>query len=392
MAGGPLRPAPPAQPVPRSASDVLNTPRSAARSLWRTHSRNPGNFLTKRLLPWLSHYLSVALTPRHKFATYPAGQTGIFPLPSKAVVALAGDWGTGTTNAYDVADQIRKLKPEVTIHLGDVYYSGTAPEYTSYFLNGAWPPGSQRTLALNANHEMYDGGNGYFGTALPELKQATSYFCLENEHWRILGLDSGYYARSVPLLELLMSGMIRFHSDILSWLKNVVFPNPDDRRPVILLTHHQLFSAWDTEYPHLGADLAPYLDRALLWIWGHEHRFAAYGKFAPGNTPPVRGRCIGHGGMPIELGHKIKRTDRSLVVVDERKAGVVDGVEIGYCGFASLAFDGPNLEISYADEKGFLLLREKWVRGPGGSATGSVVFCSPTMTNPAGAPLADMVT
>lgn len=124
---GPLPAAPPAQPVPRSKSDVLNTPRSAARSLWRTHCRNPGNFLTKRLLPWLTHYLSVALTPRHEFAKYPVGQTGIFPLPSKAVVALAGDWGTGTTTAYDVADQIRKLKPEVTIHLGDVYYWEPAP-------------------------------------------------------------------------------------------------------------------------------------------------------------------------------------------------------------------------------------------------------------------------
>jgi hypothetical protein len=372
-------------------SDVLKTPRSAARSLWRTHNRNPGNFLTKKLIPWLTHYLSVVLTPRHDFVTYLAGVTGILPLPSRAVVALAGDWGTGTTSAYAVADQIRKLNPDVTIHLGDVYYSGTSSEYTDYFLNGAWPPGNQKTLALNANHEMYDGGNGYFDTALPALQQATSYFCLENEYWRILGLDSGYYARSVPLLELLLSGLIRLHADILSWLKDVVFPNPADKRPVILLTHHQLFSSYDTEYHHLGEDLASYLDRVLVWMWGHEHRFAAYGKFTPGGTRPVRGRCIGHGGMPVELGAKIERSDRPLIVVDERKKGAVDGVEIGFCGFASLAFDGPSLEITYLDEKGVVLLRETWTQSPSGT-TGSIGFCSPSLTNPAGRTLTDLVT
>jgi hypothetical protein len=372
-------------------SDVLKTPRSAAGSLWRTHKRDPGNFLTKNLIPWLTHYLSVVLRPRHEFATYPPGATGILPLPDKASVALAGDWGTGTTSAYAVADQIRKLNPDVTIHLGDVYYSGTSPEYTTYFLNGAWPLGTQRTLALNANHEMYDGGNGYFDTALPALQQATSYFCLENQYWRILGLDSGYYARSVPLLELLLSGMIRLHADILTWLKDVVFPNPADKRPVILLTHHQLFSAYDTEYPHLGEDLAPYLDRVLLWMWAHEHRFAAYSKFAPGGTPPVRARCIGHGGMPIELGGKIERTDRPVVIVDERPAAKVEDVAIGFCGFASLAFDGPRLEINYVDEKGVVLLREAWTQGPSGT-TGSVGFCDPSLTNPAGRPVNDLVT
>jgi hypothetical protein len=95
--------------------------------------------------------------------------------------------------------------------------------------------------------------------------------------------------------------------------------------------------------------------------------------------------------MPVELGGKIGRADRPLVVVDDRKKGTVDGVEIGFCGFASLVFDGPRLEIRYVDEKGVVLLRETWTQGPGGT-TGSVGFCDPSLTNPAGRTLTDLVT
>ena len=99
---------------------------------------------------------------------------------------------------------------------------------------------------------------------------------------------------------------------------------------------------------------------------------------------------FGHGGMPIELGGKLKRPDRPVVVVDQRKAGSVDSVDIGYCGFASLAFDGPKLEVTYIDEKGTILLQENWVRSGDGGA-GSISFCHPDLTNPAGTPLTALV-
>ena len=364
----------------RTIAQVSGTRRSASRSLWRTARPTPSlrfgwQFLREHVWPWVVNYLKYVFRPRWNFPRYTQPITdrpGVFPLPDRCRLALAGDWGTGTDSAAQVAKQIRGHEPDVTIHLGDVYYSGTAREYQDYFLGpDDWPRGAQGTYALNGNHEMYSGGEGYFGVALPALQQRTSYFCLENENWRIVAVDTGYYARTFPFLELILKGWIRLPKPNRQWLRQVVFADSADRRPVILLSHHQWFSAFDSEYPRVGANLGPYLDRVLLWLWGHEHRFAAYAPFRFGGATPVRARCIGHGGMPIELGGKVKRPDRALVFTDERQAGDVDGQKIGFCGFAMLRLDGPDLRVEYYDENRTKLLEERWRTGPAG-ATGSV--------------------
>ena len=126
---------------------------------------------------------------------------------------LASDLGRNGS-AFAVADAIRAHSPDVAIHLGDVYYSGTKDEFRDYFLGPrCWPRGTlgetrggaRGTYALNGNHEMYSGGAGYFRRALPAFGQETSYFCLENAHWRIIGLDTGYFAKSFPFLELFVA-------------------------------------------------------------------------------------------------------------------------------------------------------------------------------------------
>ncbi len=360
----------------RQVSALRGLRRSAASSLWRSH-REAAAFLTKQVLLWIWNYLKVVFTPREAYRTYRApasARPGIFPIPDSCTIALAADWGTGTDSAYAVADAIRTLAPDVTIHLGDVYYSGTEREFRDYFIGaGEWPRGKRGTYTLNGNHEMYSGGAGYFRVALPTLGQETSYFCLENAHWRILGLDTGYYAKSFPFLELIVN-FIKLHSATCRWLRDVVFADSGDRRPVILLSHHQWFSAFDTEYRRVGTQLVPYLDRVLLWFWGHEHRFAGYAPFGF-EGKRVRARCIGHGGMPIELDGKITHPDRPLVFADNRKAGEVEGNPIGFCGFAMLQLDGPNLRVEYFDQEPAKLLEERWQIGPAG-LTGSVALGS----------------
>ncbi len=80
----------------------------------------------------------------------------VFALPDDCVIALAADWGTRTQSAENVAKQTSDQHPDVTIDLGDVYYSGTARECQDYFLGrDNWPTGRQATYALNGNHEMY---------------------------------------------------------------------------------------------------------------------------------------------------------------------------------------------------------------------------------------------
>lgn len=355
---------------PRDIAPVYHLKRSAAKSLWMTHretpTRNPIEFVTQNVWPWLTHYMSVMFHRREKLKPYRVGN-GIFTIPNASTVALAADWGTGTIPAYKVANQIRSLepKPDGTIHMGDVYYSGTPQEYRDWFLGEEdWPRGTRHTFALNANHEMYSGGKGYFETALGALKQEASYFCLETDYWRVLGLDSGYYSGIFPLLEKFWLSKIRLHADIMRWLESVVFADPTDQRPVVLLTHHQPFSAFCSGYPSLGKNLAPYLDRVLLWMWGHEHRFAGYGPVSVGGLPTIRGRCIGHGGMPIELAEPPKTAQQTnLVFYDDRLDAELSEIvrePVGYCGFAAMHLDGPIMSIEYIDEDGDLLLRESW--------------------------------
>src|SRR6266850_3429228 len=314
---------------PRRLTEVRGTPRSAAGSLWRSHrerrrSRSPLAFLTEHFWPWVKNYVAVMFRPRYPFPAYsePASaRPGVFTFQEKATVAMAGDWGTGTRSAFKVGEQIRSRHPDVTIHLGDVYYSGLEEEFEQYFLGqNDWPRGKSGTYLLNANHEMYSGGKGYFARALPSVGQKASYFALENRYWRIVAVDTGYFSRTFPILELLLSCLIRVHPDNLQWLKEVAFPDPTDRWPVIFLSHHQAFSAFDTEYRRVFSDLEPFLDRVLLWFWGHEHRFAAYAPHPSQGNIVVRARCIGHGGMPIELGAKPSTNDRGLVCLDTREA------------------------------------------------------------------------
>jgi len=367
----------------RTRATARSTPQSDALSVLRTAqeqvaSRSPATLLSRDAAEWVWQYARHLLQGRRPFPTYGPGESGLIAMPDTVRVALAADWGTGTDSAYCVGTAIAAHHPEITIHLGDVYYTGAAAEFADYFLPAdCWPRGTVRTFALNGNHEMYSGGRGYFDHALPQLGQPASYFCLHNAHWRIVALDTGYHTQRG--LGLLFGDDTRLHDATLRWLATVVFADPADRRPVILLSHHQWFSAFDSrEYPAVGRALEPYLPHVALWFWGHEHRFVGYAPYAPSPTAaPVRARCIGHGGMPVELGSTggstLVRPDRRPVFIDERKAATVDGADIGYCGFASLRFDGPTLAVDYIDEQGQLLLTERWTHTSAG-LTGSVAL------------------
>jgi hypothetical protein len=64
---------------------------------------------------------------------------------------------------------MEELDPDITIHLGDVYFAGKQEEFDEYFMGADdWPRGSlQRSdeitalpsYALNGNHEMYSGAS-----------------------------------------------------------------------------------------------------------------------------------------------------------------------------------------------------------------------------------------
>jgi len=334
------------------------------------------------------------LGPRHKFNTYddPSHNNGIYKLGDdsllggqrdpngKIKMSIAGDWGTGTDEAAEVAAQIAEFSPHYTVHLGDVYYVGEKdeidenclgqPDADHSFTPCLWPWGSVGSFALNGNHEMYALGDAYFEVFLPTLGlrpalgskpggQKASFFCLENDFWRVIGLDTGYNSIGLPVLEYVFSPSCKLRNEELEWIQNKVNPKAD-RRGLIFLTHHQYCSAFDQEYPKTAQQLSALIDRPVLWFWGHEHRMAIYGKYATDGGIQAYGRCIGHGGMPVGINPKMKRSDRPLVAYDNRQYPSPENITVGYNGFANLTFTANQLSVEYHDLKNNLLLTENW--------------------------------
>jgi len=153
-------------------------------------------------------------------------------------IAIAGDWGTGNPSSRSIAQRIADLRPDHTIHLGDIYYAGAESEVRNKFL-ALWPAGvnaNAPSFALNGNHEMYSSGVSYFQIALadPRFKaqQGLSYFSLQNDHWTIIAIDTAYYAH-----DLYLNGFI--DTDVqLPWLATLTRAARQAGRRVILLTHH----------------------------------------------------------------------------------------------------------------------------------------------------------
>ncbi len=114
-------------------------------------------------------------------------------LPADARVALISDWGTGEARPQALLEAVAALKPDVVIHLGDIYYSCNSREARAFFddVRAVFPEGSARVFTLCGNHDLYAGGEPYYGL-LDRLGQPASFFCLRNAHWQFVAADTGY--------------------------------------------------------------------------------------------------------------------------------------------------------------------------------------------------------
>jgi predicted phosphodiesterase len=362
-------------------------------------------FLPQNLFPWLGNYLKYVFTRRYPFPNYTAGSTGVYrlsPAPGKTGIriAIAGDWATGTEEAQTIADLMAPAdaKPDLTIHLGDVYYVGDAPEVaenclgksTNGFAGVTWPAGSQGSFALNGNHEMYANGGPYFTTFLSTLGmpagppgpgQMTSFFCIETESWRILGLDTGYNSVGIPLLSQIpginnisaIGGDCHLEDKTLEWLRNTVKP-AEVRKATLLLTHHQYYTAFqDKAYTKPAKQLKEFFGgQDVVWMWGHEHRLAIYDRYDTGAGIRAYGRCVGHSGMPVEVGIPDPRK-APLQLYEQRTHMLDDGSRVGENGFVNLNIEGPAMTLEYRDIANVPLLVEKFTAAPDGAIQYAVV-------------------
>ncbi len=360
-------------------------------------------------LKWIVRNLANLGNTHYAYQSYlrPEENNGIFRIETQGglqtSVALLSDWASDTAESINVAEQVGDV--DYSVHLGDTYYVGNFKEIAQNFnstLGAPWPYGRFGSFALLGNHEMYSSGRSYFTQLLPYMGchvnngfqiQEASFFCLENDHWRIIGLDTGYESLK-GLLGLRPKTNLKLHPKQMEWLTNTVQIDKD-KRGIIFLAHHQYVSAFENEYPAYGDQIASLVsaDRTFLWICGHEHRLSLYGRNKLPNGANFFFRCIGHGGMPVEVGKKKPRSqnpgdeaNRNLVLYDDRTRNQIDGkIDLGHNGFIRLNLDNEKLEIGYYDDNkklgldARLILTENWtIDNSSGKLTGIDIKIAPT--------------
>jgi len=276
------------------------------------------------------------------------------PFDNQTQVGLLGDWGTGLYGAPVCSQSIEAEgdKYKLLIHIGDVYYAGQPSEVHDRFLD-LWPKNpNAESRALNSNHEMYSGGDGYFNETLVKFGQASSCFALQNDFWLIVGLDTGYRE---SIFNQWNGGI---ENNQVDWLNKLI--DQAGGRKLVLLTHHQPFTLLD---PKLDNNMPEKLGEILtgqkifLWYWGHEHRCVIY------DQHPLHGyygRCCGHSGYPYyrsDLGNAPQDPDFGDFRRIQGRPGVPGGLvldgpnpyvtghedEYGTQGYMNLIFDGASL-------------------------------------------------
>ncbi|MCZ8516143.1 metallophosphoesterase [Paenibacillus filicis] len=231
----------------------------------------------------------------------------VIPIENKLKIAFISDWGTGAKDAESLLLQVMSHEPEMLIHLGDIYYAGTMDEVQNNFYNIIEKNVNleqTKVYNLSGNHDMYSGGKGYYWL-LKHLKQQASYFCLRNDYWQFLAMDTGLNDNNPFTTHLKLTYLdpaeVVWHLD--------KFKTAGTRKTV-LLSHHQFFSDGGVGMdehgrkvafnPHLNTAFHKVLDQVELWLWGHEHNLIVFDEY----INLQRGRCIGASAFPV-MAHKL---------------------------------------------------------------------------------------
>jgi hypothetical protein len=250
---------------------------------------------------------------------YRPNQNVVVTIPDQAKIAIIGDWGTGGSTATNLLQQVATFKPDILLHLGDIYFAGTQSEANDNFLAICRQVlGDIPLYSLCGNHDMYSGGDGYYWL-LDQIGQKSSYFCLQNDYWQLLAMDTGYNDCDPFTVNSNMTSLYNkngwneadWHLDKIQQAGN---------RRIALLSHHQLFSPFisvgnnaagqpSAYNPNLLANFQSVLPKVDIWFWGHEHTLALYDPY----LGLVRGRCVGASAVPVFTNQQDYLADTSLL-------------------------------------------------------------------------------
>ena len=236
---------------------------------------------------------------------YRPNQNPIIDLGSRTKLAIVGDWGTGDKVAINLLQQVATFAPDVLIHLGDVYYAGTQNEEQGNFLDicRSILGSNVMIVSLCGNHDMYSGGQGYYWL-VDQLGQQASYFCLQNNDWQFLAMDTGHNDNNPITVGTNMTSLMTYGSWAEEdWLLDKI--NLAGSRKTVLLSHHQLFSPFGSVgsvsgqpyayNPNLRGTFQAVMPQIAWWFWGHEHTLAIFDPY----MNLQRGRCVGASAVPV---------------------------------------------------------------------------------------------
>jgi hypothetical protein len=280
-----------------------------------------------------------------------------YKIRDKARLILCADWATGLPRARKVAskmalrlsDQGSQGRERHVIHLGDTYYAGLPFEFRERLIPH-WPvePGQAGEIGswcLNANHDMFTGGHGYFELIDSDQRfsrqKSCSYFAFENDNWLIAALDTAWEAEG---FEGDAGGL---QGPQINWLLELRASRPKKR--LMLLSHHQLFSLYENDSPLLMQRMGPLLNGQTpidAWFWGHEHRCAVYNPSHNIHYPAL----IGHGGVPVFADSNPKPKDVLFEYKAKRPGGIIK--KHAMLGFAVVDLDGESAVVRYINEEG----------------------------------------
>lgn len=279
-----------------------------------------------------------------------------------ARIALIGDWGTGAGPAVEVLNCVANDKPDAVVHLGDIYYSGTLAECEKNFLSIITPILRKESMipvfTVSGNHDMYSGGLGFYDLISrlnpAPLTQPASFFCLRSadQKWQLLAMDTGLHddnpSSITDAVTFLEEEELVWHCDRIKEFSG----------RTILLSHHQLFSAFSPIGPRNDdGKRSPINPRLLVafqrmteaknisgWFWGHEHALSIYKPFAG----LARGRCVGYGAVPVSIQDRIYSTLPGLDRIPDTESvrlGTRGGVYNH--GYVMLQFGGDQCQVRY---------------------------------------------
>ena len=281
----------------------------------------------------------------HPFQSNPS----ITKIENNATIGLFGDFGTGDYDVYKTASTLsghmKSIAPDYSIHLGDIYYGGTEEEARKNLLD-YWPAAkSGGNFAMNGNHEMLGGANGYFNVILAnqlfKKQQGTSYFALENDYWVIIGLDSAYFAEKHNLYN---TGKVSDDKQ-----KEFLELCAAKKKNIIVFTHHNPIDNLGKNKQPLWDEVANILGPSLkYWYYGHLHNAAVYKDF---NN--VKCRVVGHGGLPHGDASAYSGSDAVLWYERYPKPNYVDPFRVQN-GFAKITLDNDTVQEEFYGEDGLV--------------------------------------